>query len=217
MSYQASPETKDLATIAAGVTACKKCPLYKGATHGVPGEGSANAQIMFIGEGPGKNEDLQGRPFVGAAGQFLEEMLGLIGLKREQVFITNVVKHRPPNNRDPSPEEVAACTAAWLTAQLHHIDPVVIVTLGRHSLNHFVAGKQISFCHGKPMRAQAPDGKRRVFYPLYHPAAALYQGSLRETLIEDFKKIPAVLRAAKEQRDKERILREMQAGDSTRS
>lgn len=209
--YSPSPETKDLPTIAAGVEKCTKCRLRQGTTHGVPGEGSARAEIMFIGEGPGKNEDLQGRPFVGAAGKFLEEMLGLIKLKRSDVFITNVVKHRPPNNRDPLPDEVEICTAAWLTAQLHHIDPVLLVTLGRHSLGHFVPNKQISACHGKPMRALAPDGKKRIFYPLYHPAAALYQGSLRATLIEDFKKIPAVLKAAKEQAEKEKILREMQA------
>ncbi|MDP2587522.1 MAG: uracil-DNA glycosylase [bacterium] len=210
----ASAETKDLAAVHGGVAACTQCRLSQGRTCAVPGEGSARAELLFIGEGPGKNEDLQGRPFVGAAGKFLDQMLEVIKLKREDVFITNVVKCRPPENRDPLPDEVATCTSAWLTAQLHHIDPVLIVTLGRHSLKHFIDNKQISACHGKPMRALAPDGIKRVFYPLYHPAAALYNGSMRGTLIEDFKKIPAVLKAAKELREKERLLAEMQGKES---
>jgi uracil-DNA glycosylase family 4 len=207
--FQLSEATKDLPTIAAGVRACTKCRLAQGRTIAVPGEGNPKAEILFIGEGPGKNEDLQGRPFVGAAGKFLEEMLGLIKMRRQDVFITNVVKCRPPGNRDPLPDEVSICTRNWLTAQIHLINPVLIVPLGRHSLRHFVPSKQISLCHGKPMRTIGPDGKKRIFYPLYHPAAALYQGSLRETLKADFKKIPAVLKAAKEQAEKEKLLAEM--------
>jgi uracil-DNA glycosylase family 4 len=208
-AFAFTQENKDLALIARGVHDCTKCPLAKGRTIAVPGEGNPKAEILFIGEGPGKNEDLQGRPFVGAAGKFLEEMLGIIKLNRQDVFITNVVKCRPPNNRDPEPLEVSVCTAAWLNAQIALIDPVLIVPLGRHSLHHFVPSKQISACHGKPLRSVAPDGARRVYYPLYHPAAALYQGSLRAILIEDFKKIPAVLKKVKEEREKERLLQEM--------
>ncbi|MFO0704916.1 MAG: uracil-DNA glycosylase [Candidatus Andersenbacteria bacterium] len=203
-------EIQDLEAIAAAVKICTRCRLAQGRTNAVPGDGNPHAEVMFIGEGPGKNEDLQGKPFVGAAGKFLQEMLESIGMDRKDVFITNVVKSRPPNNRDPLPDEVAACTSAWLGPQVKLIDPVVIVLLGRHSLGHFIPNKRISVCHGKPMRALAPDGVRRVFFPLYHPAAALYNGSLRGTLMEDFKKIPAVLKAAKEQHQKEKLLREMQ-------
>ncbi len=207
--------TKDLATVYAGVRDCTKCRLSQGRTIAVPGEGGEKAELMFIGEGPGRNEDLQGRPFVGAAGKFLEEMLAAIKLSRDDVFITNVVKCRPPNNRDPLPDEVDICTRAWLTAQIRLINPRLIVPLGRHSLHHFVPTKQISECHGKPLRTIAPDGNKRIFFPLYHPAAALYQGSLRQTLIEDFKKIPAVLKAVKEEEEKQRLLDQMSAGAST--
>src|SRR3990172_1651912 len=154
--FQLSAAAKDLPTIAAGVLACTKCRLAQGRTIAVPGEGNPKAEILFIGEGPGKQEDLHGRPFIGAAGKFLEEMLGLIKMKREDVFITNVVKCRPPGNRDPLPDEVSICTQNWLTAQIHLIDPVLIVPLGRHSLRHFVPNKQISACHGKPMRTAGP-------------------------------------------------------------
>ncbi len=196
-------ETKSLDTIAAAVKICTRCRLAQGRTKAVPGDGNPHAEILFIGEGPGKNEDLQGKPFVGAAGKFLQQMLESIGMDRKDVFITNVVKSRPPNNRDPLPDEVAACTSAWLVPQVRLIDPVIIVLLGRHSLERFIPDKRISLCHGKPMRALAPDGVRRVFFPLYHPAAALYNGSMRGTLMEDFAKIPAVLKAAKEQHQKE--------------
>lgn len=213
MTLKITDETKDLEAIAKNVAVCVKCRLNEGRIKAVPGEGDPKADILLIGEGPGKNEDLQGSPFVGAAGKFLEEMLGLIALKREQVFITNVVKCRPPNNRDPLPDEVDTCTSSWLGAQLHHIDPKVIVTLGRHSLEHFIKGKAISECHGKPFRTAAPDGARRVFYPLYHPAAALYQGSLREVLKKDFKRIPAVLKAIEEDIEKQNILDQISAKD----
>ncbi|HEX7586627.1 MAG TPA: uracil-DNA glycosylase [Patescibacteria group bacterium] len=171
---------------------CSKCALRAGCTRVVPGEGSAEAEIMFIGEGPGKKEDELGRPFVGAAGKFLDEMLAAIKLKREQVYIANVVKCRPPGNRDPLPEEVEACWP-WLMEQIKIIDPKVIVTLGRHSMERFLPGQKISEVHGKAMRREIPEIGKRVFYTLYHPAAALYNGSMREVLIKDFKRIPKVL------------------------
>ena len=171
---------------------CSKCTLRPGCTRVVPGEGSAEAAIMFIGEGPGKKEDELGRPFVGAAGKFLDEMLGLINLKREGVYIANVVKCRPPANRDPLPEEVEACWP-WLMGQIKIIDPKLIVTLGRHSMERFLPNQKISEVHGKAMRREIPEIGKRVFYTLYHPAAALYNGSMREVLIKDFQRIPKVL------------------------
>lgn len=173
--------------------ACSKCSLRANCSQVVPGEGSAEAKIMFIGEAPGKNEDQQGRPFVGAAGKFLNEMLEMINLKREDVYIANVVKCRPPNNRDPLPEEVKACWP-WLEKQVQTIDPKLIVTLGKHSMERFVAGKKISQNHGKAFHREIPGLGKRVFYVLYHPAAALYNGGMRETVIKDFKKIPKILK-----------------------
>lgn len=161
--------------------------LAKQATNMVFGEGPADADLVFIGEAPGKNEDLQGRPFVGAAGRFLEEMLKMIGLKREEVYITNIVKYRPPNNRDPFPEEKEAFLP-YLQAQLDTIKPKLTITLGRHSLNCFLPDLQISVVHGQPKRFHG-----QVFLPLFHPAAALYNGSMKQTLIDDFAKIPLIL------------------------
>lgn len=171
-----------------------ECGLKTQAKNVVPGDGSADAKIFLIGEAPGKNEDEQGKPFIGAAGKFLNEMLASIGLQREDIYITNVVKYRPPNNRDPLPEEVIACWP-WLREQVALIDPLLIVTLGRHSLERFMPGRKISEDHGKVFRQVFPDVGERNFYALYHPAAALYNGSLRATLIEDFKRIPRVLEA----------------------
>jgi DNA polymerase len=171
---------------------CSKCALRAGCNRVVPGEGSAEAEIMFIGEGPGKKEDEMGRPFVGAAGKFLDEMLGLINLKREQVYIANVVKCRPPENRDPLPEEIEECWP-WLMEQIKIIDPKLIVTLGRHSMEKFLPNYKISEIHGKAMRREIPEIGKRIFYTLYHPAAALYNGGMREVLIKDFKRIPKVL------------------------
>jgi DNA polymerase len=168
------------------------CPLRETAIQAVPGDGNADADILFIGEAPGKNEDLQGIPFVGAAGKFLNEMLGSIGMVREDIYITNVVKYRPPDNRDPSPEEVAGC-AEWLREQIALIDPKVIVTLGRHALNRFFPDAKISEVHGRAFRREIPGLGLRVFYVLYHPAAALYNGGMRDTLKQDFKKIPKIL------------------------
>ncbi len=172
------------------------CPLREQATQAVPGDGSAEADILFIGEAPGKNEDLQGRPFVGAAGKFLNEMLASIGLKRENIYITNIVKYRPPENRDPLPEEIAACKQ-WLHEQIRIIDPKIIVTLGRHAMGHFIPGKKISEAHGHAFRRVFPDIGSRIFFALYHPAAALYNGGMRETLKKDFKKIPKLLETIK--------------------
>lgn len=176
---------------------CSQCVLRGTCRTVVPGEGSAEAEVMFIGEGPGQKEDKLGRPFVGAAGKFLDEMLGIINFKREEVYIANVVKCRPPQNRDPFPEEVAVCWP-WLMEQIKIINPKLIVTLGRHSLERFLPEKKISQIHGKALRKTIEEIETRVFYALYHPASALYNGGMRDILIEDFKKIPQVLKAVKE-------------------
>lgn len=181
---------------------CSQCSLRTGCKNIVPGEGSAEAQIMFIGEGPGAKEDELGRPFVGAAGKFLDEMLGIIGLKREEVYIANVVKCRPLNNRDPLPEEVVACWP-WLLEQIRIIRPKLIVTLGRHSMERFLPSQKISRIHGKALRREISEIGKQVFYTLYHPAAALYNGSMREVLIKDFKRIPKVLEIIKKEKGSE--------------
>lgn len=161
------------------------------ATQLVMGDGNVDATIVFIGEAPGKNEDLQGVPFVGAAGKFLNEMLEAAGMKREDVYITNIVKYRPPNNRDPLPEEKKAFWP-YLLKQLQIIDPKIVVTLGRHSMEYFLPGMYISQIHGEPKRIQFGDHKL-VIVPLFHPAAALYNGSLRQTLIDDFCRMPEII------------------------
>lgn len=166
----------------------KVCPdLAKQATQLVFGDGNAEADLVFIGEAPGKNEDIQGKPFVGAAGKFLNDMLEMIGLKRADVYITNIVKYRPPGNRDPLPDEKAAFLP-YLKAQLEAIKPKLVITLGRHSLNCFLPDLSISQVHGQPKRYQG-----QVYLPLFHPAAALYNGGMRQTLIDDFEAIPAIL------------------------
>ncbi len=181
---------EELAQVAAEVSVCPKCNLCKTRTKAVPGEGKADATIMLIGEGPGYHEDKQGRPFVGAAGQFLDELLASIGLKRADVFITNVVKCRPPENRDPLPEEISAC-APYLDRQIAAINPKVIVTLGRFSMQKFFPGASISSIHG---RARKVNG--RIVVSMYHPAAGLHQASLRNTIVEDFKRVTAALAEA---------------------
>jgi len=181
-----------LEAIAAQVRVCTKCPLYLGTKNGVPGEGSPEAEVMFIGEGPGYHEDRQGRPFVGPAGAFLNELLASIGLDRSSVFITNVVKHRTPENRDPLPEEIDAC-ADYLQRQIEAINPKVIVTLGRYSMAIFFPTAKISQIHGQ---AKVVGG--RIVVAMYHPAAALHQQTLRQTVVEDFKRaIPAALSEAR--------------------
>ncbi len=168
------------------------CELKKTATQPVPGDGNAESEIVFIGEAPGKNEDLEGWPFVGAAGKFLAEMLESIKMRREDIYITNIVKYRPPNNRDPLPEEIEACKD-WLWEELAFIKPRLIVFLGRHSMNHFFPLEKISQVHGKILIKKIPLLGRQHFLALYHPAAALYNGSMRDVLISDFKKIPTIL------------------------
>lgn len=186
--------TEALAQIAAEVRACTLCKLHQGTINGVPGEGPPDAKIVFIGEAPGFNEDRQGRPFVGAAGQFLEELLGLAGLKRRDVFIANVVKHRPPNNRDPEPDEIAAC-ALFLERQIAAINPPVIVTLGRFSMARWFPGERITRIHGQPRWA---DG--RLIVPMLHPAAALHQPQNRPLIEADFRRLPELLAEAERKR-----------------
>ncbi len=174
--------------IKADIVAKNICPdLAESATQLVFGDGNPNAELVFIGEAPGKNEDLQGIPFVGAAGKFLNQMLEMIGLDREDIYITNIVKYRPPNNRDPLPEEKAAFLP-FLKAQIDIIKPKLIVTLGRHSMDALLPGLRISEVHGQPKRYQG-----HIYLPLFHPAAALYNGGLRQTLIDDFARIPTIL------------------------
>ena len=176
-----------LEEVARLVRNCTDCPLNEGRTHAVPGEGSANAEVMFIGEGPGYQEDRQGRPFVGPAGQFLDGLLASIGMSRDQVFIANMIKCRPPQNRDPLPVEMSACSK-YLERQIELINPKLIVTLGRFSLGRFFPGESISRARGK---LRQKDG--RYIYPIMHPAAALHRQDLRPGIVEDFKGIPAVL------------------------
>jgi uracil-DNA glycosylase family 4 len=181
----------DLDQIRAEIAGCTRCPLAGGRTKTVPGEGPANAEILLIGEGPGFNEDKQGRPFVGQAGGLLEELLASIGLTRRDVFISNVVKCRPPGNRDPMPGEIAACSD-YLDRQIAAIRPKVIATLGRHSMAKFLPGKTIGRIHGQPSR-----WRDSWILPLYHPAAALHQQALRPTLFADFQKLPELLERAR--------------------
>jgi uracil-DNA glycosylase len=169
------------------IALCHKCEIAKLRTKVVPGEGPENAEIMFIGEAPGWHEDQQGRPFVGQAGQFLEKLLASINLKREQVFITNVIKTRPPDNRDPLPTEIQNCRP-WLDQQIAIIKPKMIVTLGRYSMAPYFPGKSISKVHGTAVKK---DGV--LYFAMYHPAAALHQGSLRKDIEADMLKIPKVL------------------------
>lgn len=169
-----------------------QCELKKVATQPVFGDGNPNSLIVFIGEAPGKDEDLKGKPFIGRAGKFLSEMLEIIKIKREDVYITNIVKYRPPNNRDPLPEEKEACQE-WLLEELNFIKPKLIVFLGRHSMNDFFPELKISEAHGKLLKKKFKNLDTDNFLALYHPAAALYNGTLKETLIADFKKIPKIL------------------------
>jgi uracil-DNA glycosylase len=187
-----------LEQVAAEVMACHKCPLGDGRKNAVPGEGPANARILFIGEGPGFHEDLQGRPFVGASGQYLEELLAEIKLTRRQVYIANVIKCRPPGNRDPEAPELAACRD-YLDRQIALIRPSVIVTLGRFSMERYFPGQSISRIHGRPKRVGD------VFYlPMFHPAAALRNPAWRQDMSKDMGRIPALLAeidAARAQRE----------------
>lgn len=174
------------------ISRCDRCPLGKSKIKDVVGVGAENASVMFIGEAPGKQEDEIGEPFVGAAGKFLTEMLEGIKLKRDDVYIANVLKHRPPANRDPQPSEVEACWP-YLSKQIAIIKPELIVFLGRHAMSRFFPTLRISEVHGQAFRKEW-NGKSQVFLALYHPAAALYNGGMRETLNSDFQKIPKILK-----------------------
>ena len=180
-----------LEQVAKEASVCVKCDLYHSRKLAVPGEGPADAEIIFIGEGPGFHENERGRPFVGQAGKFLDELLAGIGMNREQVFITNVVKCRPPSNRDPRPDEVETCTTNYLDRQMQAINPKVVVTLGRHSMGLFLPNAKISDVHGKAFHARG-----RLVVPMYHPAAALHQPSLRATVEADFATLRPLLAAA---------------------
>lgn len=175
----------------ARVRSCTRCALSRTRTCAVPGEGPIDAEIMCIGEAPGANEDREGRPFVGAAGQFLSELLAAAGLRREDVYICNVLKCRPPGNRDPQPDEIDACRD-YLDEQIDLIDPLVIITLGRFSMARYFRGQTISRIHGQPKETAG-----RYYVPMYHPAAALHQGSLREVMLNDFRQLPALLERAR--------------------
>lgn len=180
-----------LAQIAQEVAVCTNCALHHSRNKSVPGEGPANAEIMLIGEGPGFYENEQGRPFVGAAGKFLDELLAGAGLKRSDVWIGNVVKCRPPGNRDPLPEELAACDV-YLERQIAAINPKIIITLGRFSMGKFMPGARISAVHGQ-MRRVGP----RFVIAMFHPAAALHQASLKPAIVQDFARLPQLLEQAR--------------------
>lgn len=185
-----------LTAIAAEVRACKLCRLHEQATNGVPGAGDPNAEMVFIGEGPGFHEDKQGLPFVGRSGDYLEKLLKMINLRRDQVFIANVVKHRPPENRDPMPDEILACKP-YLDQQVELIDPLVIVTLGRFSMGRYFPNGKITQIHGK-----ARYDERRAYYPLFHPAAVLRNPLLEKEMEADFKRLLEILAEVKMLREK---------------
>lgn len=174
------------------IALCRQCEIARTRTRVVPGEGAENAEILFIGEAPGWHEDQQGRPFVGPAGQFLEELLSSINLKRSQVYIANVIKCRPPGNRDPLPVEISNCQK-WLDRQIELLSPKIIVTLGRYSMARYFPGKSISRIHGT---SQIDNGI--TYFAMYHPAAALHQGNLRAIIKQDMQKIPPLLTKIKE-------------------
>lgn len=190
-----------LDAIAREVAVCTGCRLHAGRTRAVPGEGNADTEVVFVGEGPGFNEDRQGRPFVGRAGDLLVRLLGSIGWRREDVFITNVVKCRPPDNRDPEPDEIAAC-APFLARQLTALDPALVVTLGRHSMGRFMPGARIGQVHGTYRPADAATGARdALVYAMYHPAAALRSTEVERQSVEDIGGVPLALLESRRRRD----------------
>ena len=174
------------------IGACRDCELAKSRTKVVPGEGAEGADLLFIGEAPGWHEDQQGRPFVGPAGQFLDQLLASIGLQRGEVYIANVIKCRPPQNREPLPVEIQSCRK-WLDRQIEIIQPQMIITLGRYSLARYFPNESIGKIHGKPRKLEGV-----IYYPMYHPAAALHQGSLRRTIETDMLRIPQILAQGKD-------------------
>jgi len=181
-----------LAKIAREVSVCTKCDLHKSRKKAVPGEGPVQAEIMFIGEGPGFHENEQGRPFVGASGKFLDELLAQAGVTRADVWITNVVKCRPPNNRDPLPDEIETCTSNYLDHQIEIVSPSIIVTLGRFSMSKFFKGAKISQIHGQMQRVDD-----RFVIAMFHPAAALHQAALKPAIMADFARLPELLKEAR--------------------
>jgi len=187
----------ELTELAKEIAVCERCILSQSRRNTVPGEGPEDADIMFIGEAPGFHEDRQGRPFVGAAGQFLNELLESIGLKREDVYITNVIKCRPPANRDPLVGEIEACWP-YLERQIELIQPKMIVTLGRYSMERFFPGQKISRIHGRPRKMEGI-----IYYPIYHPAAALHQPRYRADVEADFQRIPQLLAEIEEMEETE--------------
>jgi uracil-DNA glycosylase len=189
-----SVEGDSLEKIAEEVKVCQRCELWRTRTNPVPGAGNPHADVMFVGEGPGWHEDQQGLPFVGASGKFLDELMGMAGLKRADVFITNIVKNRPPGNRDPLPDEIAACNG-YLDRQIAVIQPAVIVTLGRFSMGKWFPSDKISKIHGQPKRY----GSFTVV-PMYHPAAGLRAPAVRDQIEADFGKLPAILDKARRDR-----------------
>jgi uracil-DNA glycosylase len=190
-----------LEAIAADVRVCTNCRLHQTRTKAVPGEGDPETEVVFVGEGPGEQEDLQGRPFVGASGKLLTELIGSVGWRRDEVFITNVVKCRPPGNRDPQPDEIAACSV-HLRHQLEVLDPAVVVTVGKHSLNTFRPGERISATHGTAVPADPATGARDALaFAMYHPAFALYQASNKQTLVDDMTRLPAALIESRRRRE----------------
>jgi len=181
-----------LARLCEEIAACRDCELAKHRTKVVPGDGAEDADLLFIGEAPGWHEDQQGRPFVGPAGQFLDELLASISLRREEVYIANVIKCRPPQNREPLPVEIESCRK-WLDRQIEIIQPQMIITLGRYSLARYFPNDSIGKAHGKPRKLGSV-----IYYPMYHPAAALHQGSLRRTIETDMLRIPQILAQGKD-------------------
>lgn len=185
-------DEKKLEKLAKQIKVCTRCELHRSRTEAVPGEGPVHAEIMFIGEGPGASEDKQGRPFVGASGKFLDQLLEQADVTRTDVFITNVVKCRPPGNRDPLPDEIEICTSNYLEHQIKIVNPSIIVTLGRHSMGLFFKGAKITQIHGQMRKVDD-----RFVIAMFHPAAALHQLSLKSTVMADFAKLPELLKEAR--------------------
>ena len=188
-----SSKSARLAALAQQVETCQLCPLYQGTIHGVPGAGNPDTDLMFIGEAPGFHEDQQGLPFVGRAGQLLDKSLNLIHLKRDDVYIANVIKHRPPENRDPSPVELSACRP-YLLEQIQIIEPKIIIALGRFSMNLFLPDAKISRDHGQP-RWVMWQGKKILVVPMFHPAAALRNPAVMRDFNHDIQKLPDIVAA----------------------
>ena len=193
-------DEQKLEKLAKQIKVCTRCELHRSRTEAVPGEGPTHAEIMFIGEGPGAREDKLGRPFVGASGKFLAQLLEQAGVTRADVWITNVVKCRPPGNRDPLPDEIEICTSNYLQHQIKIVNPSIIVTLGRHSMGLFFKGEKITQIHG-----QMRNVDDRFVIPMFHPAAALHQISLKSTILADFAKLPELLKEARAELGKQAL------------